>query len=353
MSAITVNKRVMKDIADARNLEDELGILVEPEQNNMYNIHFVLQGPEKTPFEGGLYHGMIRLSPNHPLNAPNIHMFTPSGRFVAEAYPLANGSRGICTTATSFHPEEWTSVSSITTTITGFVSLMCDPKDQGVGGIISTDEEKKKFTMDSINCIKKDPIIKKLFPDLYESLMNGTYKPKILSDIAKNPRIVENKPKILSDGTKTPIAVENKEEILQSSDDSDSGSDSDNDIVCVSDSDEDIKSKKSTKTKSTKQITNKKIANESHSDFDSSDDSDDSIVLTKKKPLKKITNNSESDEEPIKSKKKQIKKPIKNNSTKKINNSEPELESESDSEPEVKAKKSIKKIPNKKSRTKN
>ena len=145
MSASNVNRRVMKDIADGRiALEEDFGIYIEPEESNMYNIHFILQGPEDTPFEGGLYHGMIRLNPDHPYSAPNIYMITPSGRFVAEGWPIPNGSRGICTTATAFHPESWTPITSITTVLKGFISLMCDPNDVGVGGMKTTDNEKKE-----------------------------------------------------------------------------------------------------------------------------------------------------------------------------------------------------------------
>lgn len=130
----SVNKRVIKDIQDGiKNLKSEFGIRIAPEESNMYRVHFILPGPEDTPFEGGLYHGMIRLSDNHPHNAPNIHMITPSGRFIPEPCPIPSTSRGICTTATAFHPDTWTPMNNIETVLKGFISLMCDPYEGGIG----------------------------------------------------------------------------------------------------------------------------------------------------------------------------------------------------------------------------
>ena len=89
------NKRVIKDIMDGmKNLKGDFGIYIAPEDTDYYKVHFVLQGPENTPFEGGLYHGMIRLNNDHPIRPPRLHMITPSGRFTAEKYPISVSSGG-------------------------------------------------------------------------------------------------------------------------------------------------------------------------------------------------------------------------------------------------------------------
>ncbi len=182
----TVNKRVLKDITDGKkNLEKEFGILICPEENDYYKVHFIIPGPEDTPYEGGLYHGMIRLNNQHPKAPPNIHMVTPSGRFVAEPCPIPSTSRGICTTATSFHPDTWTPMNNIETVLKGFISLMCDPNDIGIGGIESTEPKRKKMAKESLQKLKKDEYVKKLFPQLYKSLINNTYVPVKLGDLSK------------------------------------------------------------------------------------------------------------------------------------------------------------------------
>ena len=53
MDLATINKRVLKDISEGQpNLLNECGIYMAPEENNYYNIHYVITGPPKTPFEG-------------------------------------------------------------------------------------------------------------------------------------------------------------------------------------------------------------------------------------------------------------------------------------------------------------
>ena len=180
----SVNKRVLKDIKEGRkNLKKEFGIYLAPEENDMYNVHFILPGPVDTPFEGGLYHGMIRLNPEHPIKPPNIHMITPNGRFAYESYPIKN-SRGICTNYTAFHPDNWTPVCNIEIILKGFISLMCDKYDGGIGSIDTSNSIKKELAKSSIYHLLQDPIVKELFPDLYNKLLKKKTKPtcKIVDD---------------------------------------------------------------------------------------------------------------------------------------------------------------------------
>lgn len=197
----TVNKRVLKDIVEGKkNLQDEFGIYIAPEENDFYRVHFILPGPEDTPYEGGLYHGMIRLNPDHPKKPPNIHMITPSGRFVAEPHPISSKSRGICTTTSAFHPEAWTPMMNIETIIKGFVSHMCDGNDIGHGGLKTDIPSTKKFTKNSMDHVKSEEIVAELFPELHKSLVNGTYHPPKMGELNKKSdhikKIERNKKKL-------------------------------------------------------------------------------------------------------------------------------------------------------------
>ena len=175
----SIHKRVIVDIKDGTiNLKKEFGIYLAPEENDMYKVHFIMPGPKDTPYENGLYHGMIRLNQNHPFSPPNIHIITPNGRFTAESYPFSKDSRGICTTFTAFHPETWSPVNNIEKVIKGLVSLMCDEPDVGnVGAEFTTVSQKKKFATSSINHVKNDHMANVLFPELIESLNNDTFEP--------------------------------------------------------------------------------------------------------------------------------------------------------------------------------
>ena len=194
-----IHKRVIKDIHDGtKNLKKEFGIYICPEESNFYNVHFLLPGPEDTNYEGGLYHGMIRLNPNHPHGPPNQHFITPNGRFSTEPYPIPSGSRGFCTTTSSFHPEAWTPMNNLETILKGLISLMCDPYDGGIGAINSTPEQTKKLAKESLEHIKNDAIVKELFPELHKSIVDGCYKPIKLGsiDVIEEP---VTKKKITSD----------------------------------------------------------------------------------------------------------------------------------------------------------
>lgn len=183
MTTTNVNKRVLKDIFDGvTNLRREFGIYIAPE-TNMYLVHFILPGPEETPFEGGLYHGMIRLNTNHPLGAPNLYMYTPSGRFETEVHPIPATKRGICTTDTSFHPETWSPVKNIETVLKGFISLMCDKYDGAVGSVKSTDAQTRALAIASLTSIKNDTVVANLFPELHAQVANGTYTPVKLGEL--------------------------------------------------------------------------------------------------------------------------------------------------------------------------
>lgn len=222
----TVHRRVIKDITEGRSkLMEEYGIYLAPEENNMYNVHFVMPGPDETPFEGGLYHGMIRLNPSHPLLPPNVYMFTPSGRFNPSSYPINADNRGICFSYSSYHPEMWTPVNDIYKVMIGFISFMTDLKDYGAGCVDNpTDANIRNVCKKSIAAVKKDPNIKTFFPELYTLLMNDSYVPPKMGELNKKTNKVSPKvenghvppPKttsitlVTSKPSKTPVTVPSK-----------------------------------------------------------------------------------------------------------------------------------------------
>ena len=44
--------------------------------------HYVVLGPEGTPYVGGLYHGKLIFPRQFPFKPPSIYMITPSGRYL-------------------------------------------------------------------------------------------------------------------------------------------------------------------------------------------------------------------------------------------------------------------------------
>lgn len=56
-------------------------ITVAPNESNILEMHYVIEGSKGTPFEGGYYHGKLIFPKDYPLKPPSVMMITPSGRF--------------------------------------------------------------------------------------------------------------------------------------------------------------------------------------------------------------------------------------------------------------------------------
>eukprot|EP01062_Namystynia_karyoxenos_P062600 TRINITY_DN55495_c0_g1_i1.p1 TRINITY_DN55495_c0_g1~~TRINITY_DN55495_c0_g1_i1.p1 ORF type:complete len:721 (+),score=187.74 TRINITY_DN55495_c0_g1_i1:78-2240(+) len=68
--------------------------------------HFVLKGPEGTPYEGGVYHGILRIPSAYPAESPEVVMLSETGRFATgqpiplTAPPMGADWRPSCTLGT-------------------------------------------------------------------------------------------------------------------------------------------------------------------------------------------------------------------------------------------------------------
>ena len=56
-------------------------IVVAPNESNLLEMHYVIEGSTGTPYEGGIYHGKLIFPKEYPLKPPSVIMSTPSGRF--------------------------------------------------------------------------------------------------------------------------------------------------------------------------------------------------------------------------------------------------------------------------------
>lgn len=148
-------KRVLRDIEVGRANLPKLGMHIAPLEENLRDIHFLMPGPTETPYAGGLYHGLLRLSDDHPSRPVTLHMFTPSGRFVVSDQPVPKTSRGICTTNTVYHENSWTPLNTIENVLIGFQSFMAEDPDCGIGSIKDSKEKRQKFATASLEHLKK------------------------------------------------------------------------------------------------------------------------------------------------------------------------------------------------------
>lgn len=78
--------------------------------------HYVVCGPESTPYEGGFYHGKLVFPREFPFKPPSISMITPNGRFKTNTR--------LCLSISDFHPDTWNPAWSVSTILTGLLSFM-------------------------------------------------------------------------------------------------------------------------------------------------------------------------------------------------------------------------------------
>uniref|UniRef100_W5KBT6 Ubiquitin-conjugating enzyme E2 J2 n=1 Tax=Astyanax mexicanus TaxID=7994 RepID=W5KBT6_ASTMX len=105
-------------------------ICAEPLPSNILEWHYLVRGPEKTPYEGGYYHGKLIFPREFPFKPPSIYMITPNGRFKCNTR--------LCLSITDFHPDTWNPAWSVSTILTGLLSFMVE-KGPTLGSIETSD----------------------------------------------------------------------------------------------------------------------------------------------------------------------------------------------------------------------
>jgi ubiquitin-conjugating enzyme E2 J2 len=134
-------------------------ILVQPNEANILEMHYVIEGSEKTPYDGGIYWGKLIFPKTYPLKPPSVMMITPSGRF--------QPNRRLCLSMSDFHPETWNPMWSVCTILTGLYSFMLETAPT-LGSIETTSSQKQKHARQSLEFNVRDSTFCKLFPEYLE-----------------------------------------------------------------------------------------------------------------------------------------------------------------------------------------
>jgi len=120
-------------------------ICLGPLNSNLRHWHFSFRGAGDI-YNHGIYHGFIKLPHDYPFGAPDIQMWTPSGRFIP--------GTDICLSASSYHPESWTPRWSIFGLVNAFrLHMLSSPKE--IGGMTSTTAETLEFARLSLTWKKR------------------------------------------------------------------------------------------------------------------------------------------------------------------------------------------------------
>jgi ubiquitin-protein ligase len=127
-------KRLMKEYAEIQS-SPNYQYTAAPLEDNIFDWHFTIRGPEDSEFENGIYHGRIVLPPQYPYKPPSIYFLTPNGRFEL--------GKKICLSITGYHPETWLPAWGIRTALIALISFMTTEGKDAVGALDYTPEERR------------------------------------------------------------------------------------------------------------------------------------------------------------------------------------------------------------------
>jgi len=119
-----------------------------PIEDNLFEWHFTVRGPEETDFKGGVYHGRIIVPAEYPMKPPDIILLTPNGRFEV--------GKKICLSISGYHPETWQPSWSIRTALLAIIGFMPTPGQGTIGSLDYTADERKALARRSVDwCCKE------------------------------------------------------------------------------------------------------------------------------------------------------------------------------------------------------
>ncbi|RCK64300.1 Ubiquitin-conjugating enzyme E2 6 [Candida viswanathii] len=157
MASRQATKRLQKEFKTIESSPPPY-IIAKPNDENILEWHYVITGPEGTPYEGGQYHGILRFPTDYPFKPPAISIITPNGRF--------STNTRLCLSMSDYHPDTWNPAWSVATILTGLLSFMTGDEST-TGSIQTTDAVKRKLAADSKRWNNQEnPRFTKLFGDL-------------------------------------------------------------------------------------------------------------------------------------------------------------------------------------------
>ncbi|XP_060066439.1 ubiquitin-conjugating enzyme E2 J2-like [Ylistrum balloti] len=185
------SKRV-NTTATGRLKQDYLRIMKDPVPyvkaiplpSNILEWHYIVSGPEQSPYEGGIYHGKLIFPREFPFKPPSIYMITPNGRFKCNTR--------LCLSISDFHPDTWNPAWSVSTILTGLLSFMLE-KSPTLGSIETSDATKRQLAAASGRFNLNDKIFTELFPDVAEGIKEEHRKREEELKESTNSRLVNNR----------------------------------------------------------------------------------------------------------------------------------------------------------------
>jgi len=184
MSNISL-KRIQKEFQNMINDPSD-DFYANPIKDDMFCWHFTIRGPPDTEFEGGLYHGIIKLPMSYPNRPPSIMFLTPNGRF--------DVNMDVCLSMTRYHKEEWQAAWTIRSMLEAIIAFFpVKEEHDAIGALDSSVESRKHFAKLSIKykCDVCGPIANLLKP--LDKMINSDKNNNINNDNKNGNNNLDNK----------------------------------------------------------------------------------------------------------------------------------------------------------------
>ncbi|CAH1767334.1 5417_t:CDS:2, partial [Entrophospora sp. SA101] len=176
-------------------------LIAKPLENNILEWHYVIRGPQDTPYHNGEYHGVLQFPVEYPFKPPSIRMTTPSGRFQTDTR--------LCLSMSDFHPSSWNPSWGVATILNGLLSFMTSDETT-TGSIKTSDIDKKTYASRSHQFNLKNPKFRETVP--VEILYPINNKTTTSNNLLQNNNQIKKRSKLLSQN----LGSENENNINQS-----------------------------------------------------------------------------------------------------------------------------------------
>lgn len=138
------SKRILREMNDLNNNSNSIYKII-PDESNIFNWKSHIKGPEKTPYENGIFILNITFPNDYPFRAPKIKFETP-------IYHCNINERGfICL---DILKDEWSPILTIEKILLSICSLLNDPNPNDPLRPDIADEYKNNYELFIKNAIK-------------------------------------------------------------------------------------------------------------------------------------------------------------------------------------------------------
>ncbi|KAL3417296.1 ubiquitin-conjugating enzyme [Phlyctema vagabunda] len=139
MATMAANKRLTREYKTI-SANPPPYIQAHPSESNILEWHYIITGPENTPYHGGQYWGTLMFPPDYPFAPPAIRMHTPSGRF--------QPSTRLCLSISDFHPKSFNPAWEVSTILIGLLSFMTSD-EMTTGSVSGSPSQRKRLAAQS------------------------------------------------------------------------------------------------------------------------------------------------------------------------------------------------------------